>query len=121
LFSAYPSLAGAVESNKLKLLATNGLQRSAQAPDVPPIADLVPGFDFAVMVGILAKAGTPPAIVERIAVESVAAVKTPGALKQYAAAGIEQAAAMPTEFQKEISNEIERVSAAVKAARIKAE
>lgn len=121
LFSAYPSLVGAVEANKLKLLATNGSQRSAQAPDVPPIADVVPGFDFAVMVGMLAKAGTPPAIVERIAVESVAAVKTPEALKQYAAAGIEQATAMPAEFQKEIGNEIDRVSAAVKAAGIRAE
>lgn len=121
LFSAYPSLAGAVEANKLKLLATNGSQRSAQAPDIPAIADVVPGFDFAVMVGILAKAGTPPAIVERIAVESVAAVKTPEAAKQYAAAGIEQAAAMPAEFQKEIGNEIDRVTAAVKAAGIKAE
>jgi tripartite-type tricarboxylate transporter receptor subunit TctC len=121
LFSAYPSLAGAVESNKLKLLATNGSQRSAQAPGVPPIADVVPGFDFAVMVGMLARAGTPPAIVEKIAVQSVAAVKSPEALKQYAAAGIEQATAMPAEFQKEILNEIDRVSAAVKAAGIKAQ
>jgi tripartite-type tricarboxylate transporter receptor subunit TctC len=73
------------------------------------------------MVGMLARAGTPPAIVEKIAVQSVAAVKSPEALKQYAAAGIEQATAMPAEFQKEILNEIDRVSAAVKAAGIKAQ
>lgn len=51
LFSAYPSLVGAVEGKKVNLLATNGAKRSSQAPDVPPIADVIPDFDFAVMVG----------------------------------------------------------------------
>lgn len=121
LFSAYPSLVGAVETKKLNLLATNGSTRSPQAPDVPPIADIIPGFDFAVMVGMLARAGTPAAIVDKIASEAIAAVKTPEALKQYSAVGIEQSTAGPAEFQREINAEIERVSAAIKSSGVKIE
>ena len=44
LFSAYPSLAGAIADKRVKLLATNGAQPSPQAPDVPPIADGDPGL-----------------------------------------------------------------------------
>ena len=60
IFSAYPSLAAAIADKRVKLLATNGAQPSPQAPDVPPIASVIPGFDLATMVGIFARAGTPP-------------------------------------------------------------
>ena len=121
LFSAYPSLAGATQDNKVTLLATNGAQRSPQAPNVPPIADMIPGFDFSVMVGILARAGTPSTVVERIATEAVAIVKMPEVAKQYAAAGIEQSSAGSTEFKRELASEMERVAKVVRDAQIKVE
>jgi tripartite-type tricarboxylate transporter receptor subunit TctC len=121
LFSAYPSLAGAMQDNRVTLLATNGAQRSAQAPNVPPIADMIPGFDFSVMVGILARAGTPSAVVEKIATESAAIVKMPEVAKQYSAAGIEQSFAGPAEFRREIASEMERVGKVVRDAQIKIE
>jgi tripartite-type tricarboxylate transporter receptor subunit TctC len=86
---------------------------------VPPIADVIPGFDFSVMVGILARAGTPPAIVEKIASEAVAAARMDDVAKQYAAAGIEQTSAGPAEFADEIAKEMERVSNVVRSANIK--
>ena len=43
-FSAYPSLSGAVGTKNITLLATNGAKRSAMAPDVPAIAEFIPGF-----------------------------------------------------------------------------
>jgi len=121
LFSAYPSLVGAAESKKVNLLATNGSQRSVQAPDVPPVADIIPGFDFAVMVGILARAGTPSAIIEKVASEAVAVVRSPEVAKQYAAAGIEQSAAGPAEFKRELADEMDKVSKVVQSAGIKVE
>src|SRR5262245_20852244 len=54
LWSAYPSLAGFVRDGRVKLLATNGAQRSPQVPNVPAVAEQVPGFDFAPIVGVLA-------------------------------------------------------------------
>lgn len=121
LFSAYPSLVGAVQDNKVRLLATNGAQRSPQAPNVPPIADMIPGFDFSVMIGLLARAGTPMPVVEKIATEAAAVVRMPETARQYAAAGIEQSTAGPAEFGREIAAEIDRVAKVVKEANIKIE
>ena len=56
-FSAYPSLSGAIEAHKVTLLATNGATRSPQAPDAPPIADWIPGFNFAPIIGLVAREG----------------------------------------------------------------
>jgi tripartite-type tricarboxylate transporter receptor subunit TctC len=47
LFSAYPSLSGAAESKIIKLLASNGADRSSQAPDLPAISEIIPRFNFA--------------------------------------------------------------------------
>ena len=58
-FSAYPSLSGAVGTKNITLLATNGAKRSAIAPDVPAIAEFIPGFAFAPTIGIYARTGTP--------------------------------------------------------------
>jgi tripartite-type tricarboxylate transporter receptor subunit TctC len=119
LFSAYPSLVGAVDEKKISLLATNGAQRSPQAPDVPAIADVIPGFDFAVMIGVLARKGTPPAIIQKIASESVAVVQSADVAKQYAAVGIEQSAAGAAEFKRALLDEMDRVTKLVQSAGIK--
>src|ERR1700748_409357 len=76
-FSAYPSLSGAVGSKNITLLATNGARRSAMAPDVPPVADFIPGYVFAPTIGIYARTGTPPAILNKIAAEVNEIVKEP--------------------------------------------
>ena len=70
LFSAYPSLSGAADGNQIKLLATNGAQRSAQSPNLPSLAEFIPGFDFAPVIGIFARSGTPSPVVQKIAAEA---------------------------------------------------
>ncbi len=118
LFSAYPSLASAVGGNKVTILATNGAKRSPQAPDVPAISEFIPGFNFAPMIGIFGRAGTPDAIVQRIANEAMVVVKEPDVIKRFTAAGIESDGAGPAEFRKALDGEIARVQATVKAAGI---
>ncbi len=121
LFSAYPSLVGFVKDGRVKLIATNGAQRSTQAPDVPAIAEFLPGFDFAPIIGILAPVGTPPAIVQRIAAEVAAVVKQPDAIQAFTAAGIEPVGAGPDDYAKAIANENERFAKAIAAANLKPE
>jgi tripartite-type tricarboxylate transporter receptor subunit TctC len=121
LFSAYPSLAGFVDAKKINVLATNGLQRSPQAPDIPAIAELVPGFNFAVIVGILARSGTPKSIIDKVAAEASEVAKMPALATQYDASGIEQASAGPKEFGEEISKEIDRVATVIQVIGIKPE
>jgi tripartite-type tricarboxylate transporter receptor subunit TctC len=121
LWSAYPSLAGFAKDGRVKLLANNSAQRSPQAPDVPTVAEQVPGFDFAPIVGVLAPAGTPKAVIDRLAVEVVAATKMPETQKQFAAAGIEPVGAAADDYSKAIAAENARMAKAIEAAGIKPE
>jgi tripartite-type tricarboxylate transporter receptor subunit TctC len=117
-FSAYPSLSGAIETKRVTLLANNAAQRSAQAPDIPPVADYVPGFDFAPIIGLLARSGTPQAIIRQIASEAVALVKEPDIIRQFAVAGIEPVGAGPEEYGRALKDEVARVADVVKVAGI---
>ena len=119
LFSAYPSLSGAADGNQVKLLATNGAQRSAQAPDLPSLAEFIPGFDFAPVIGIFGRSDTPSTIVEKIVAEALAVVKEPDLIRQLAVVGVEPAGAGPDDFKSVLQAEIKRVAEAVQAAGIK--
>jgi tripartite-type tricarboxylate transporter receptor subunit TctC len=118
LFSAYPSLAGAIATHRVTLLATNGAQRSPQAPEAPPVADYIPGFDFAPVIGLFARVGTPQPIVDRLAAEAVATVNEPDVIKALAVTGVEVAGGGPDAYAKSIKDEVARVAATVKAAGI---
>src|SRR5262249_57459867 len=98
LAPGYPSLSGAAGTNRIKLLASNGNGRSAQAPDLPAIAETVPGFNFAPIVGIYARVGTPLAIMQKIAAEATAAVKEPEVIKALAVVGVEPTRRRSAEF-----------------------
>ncbi len=118
LFSAFPSLSGAIATHKVTLLATNGALRSPQAPDAPPVADFIPGFDFAPVIGLFARAGTPPAIVDKFAAEAVATVKEPEVIKALAVTGVEAAGGGPEEYAASLKAEVARVAETVRIAGI---
>jgi tripartite-type tricarboxylate transporter receptor subunit TctC len=121
LFSAYPSLSGAAGTNKVKLLATNGAQRSAQAPNLPAISEIIPGFNFAPIVGIYARKGTPAAIIQKIATEASAIVKEPDVIKQLVTVGVEPTGGGPDDFDRALKGETERVAKVIATAGIKVE
>jgi len=119
LFSGYPSLSGAAGTNRVKLLASNSAERSSQAPDLPAIAELIPGFNFASNVGIYARAGTSAAVIQKIAAEACAIVKEPDVIKQLAIVGVEPKGGGPEEFDRVLKDEIRRVGQVVKAVGIR--
>ena len=118
-FSALPSLSGFVKADKVKLLATNGAKRSPYEPAVPAIAELVPGFDFAVVVGVLAAHGTPQSAIDRISSEIEAVAKNPDTIQVLAKAGVESVGSKPAEYGRAILDENERLAKAIIAAGIK--
>ena len=120
-FSALPSLSGFVKADKVKILASNAGQRSPLAPNVPAIAETIPGFDFAVIVGVLAAAGTPPAIVEKISAEIDRIAHTPEAIQVLNNLGVEPAGGKPADYTKAILSENEHLAKAIKIAGIKPE
>jgi tripartite-type tricarboxylate transporter receptor subunit TctC len=121
LWSAYPSIGGFAKEGRIKLLATNAAQRSPQAPAIPAIAETIPGFDFAPIVGVLAPAGTPRAIIDKIAAEVVAVTKSADAQAAFTAAGIEPVGAGPEGYAKAIADENARMAKAIQAAGLKPE
>lgn len=121
LFSALPSLAGFVKAGQVKLLATNAAQRSAQVPNVAAIAEIIPGFDFAPIVGVLAASGTPASVIDRISAEMTAIAKMPEVVQTLTTAGIDSIGAGPADYNKAILAENERLAKAIAAAGIKSE
>ena len=70
-------MVGHIKAGKLRALAVTGATRSPQLPDVPTLAEAgVPGYEAYVWMGLLAPKGTPPAIVDRLYREVVAALAT---------------------------------------------
>ena len=121
LFSALPSLAGFVKAGQVKLLASNAAQRSGQAPNVPAIAEIIPGFDFAPLVGVLAATGTPASAIELISLELSRIAKIPEVIQTLNLAGIDPIGGGPADYNKAIVGENERFAKAIHASGIKPE
>lgn len=119
LFSALPSLSGFVKSGQVRLIASNAGKRSSQEPNVPTIAEMIPGFDFAPIVGVLASTGTPQAAIDRISAEMTAVAKQPDTIQILSNAGIEAIGGTASEYGRAITEENERLGKAVQAAGIK--
>jgi tripartite-type tricarboxylate transporter receptor subunit TctC len=120
LFSALPSLSGFVKSGQVKLIGSNSAQRSAQVPNVPVIAEIIPGFDFAPIVGVLAATGTPASAIEKISAEIAIIAKMPEVIQLLNNAGVEPIGAGPVDYNKAVLGENDRLVGAIKAAGIKA-
>jgi tripartite-type tricarboxylate transporter receptor subunit TctC len=121
VFSAYPSLAGFVKNGQARILATNSLKRSSLAPDVPAIAEKLPGFDFAVLIAMLAPRGTPNDAVQRLSSEVAKLARRPDVIEQLKVAGIDAVGGSPEQLDAAIKAETIRVAAAAKRANLKAE
>ncbi len=114
-YSAMPSIAAHAKAGRVKVLAVSTAKRSPTAPDVPTIAELgVPGYDFAPEIGLLAPAGTPPAIVARMAQEVAKALKSPEVAQRFAQLDIVPGGNSPAEYAAQIRAANEKYAQAVK-------
>lgn len=121
LFSPLPSLAGFVTAGQVKLIASNAAQRSALEPNVLAIAEIIPGFDFAPIVGVLAASGTPAEAITRISTEIAAVSRMPELVQTLNKAGVEPIGTGPADYNKAVLAENERLTTAIAAAGIKTE
>ncbi len=122
VFSAYPSLASYVRAGQVKLLAVNSLERSKLAPDVPTIAELaIPGFDFAPTIGVLAPAGTPAEVVNKLSTDIAQVVRIPEVVQQMSNLGIEAVGGSAAEYAAQLKGDAERYQVAVKRSGARAE
>lgn len=119
--AALPSMAGFVANGQAKVLASNAATRSSQAPDIPAVAETIPGFDFSVIVGVMAAAGTPQVAINRISAEIAEVVKQPDVIKVWQKAAIDPVGAGPEGYGKEIARENAAMARAAAAAKLKSD
>jgi tripartite-type tricarboxylate transporter receptor subunit TctC len=111
-----------VKAGKARAIATSAEKRSPVAPDVPTIAESgVPNYNEGAFHGVVAPAGVPKAIMERLHVEIVKAMKSQEVLSRLTAEGAEVVASSPQEFAAKIRSDIEKWARVIKAAGIKPE
>ncbi len=89
LFDAIPTMAPYIKAGKVRALGTTGLSRSPILPDVPTIAEAVPGFEFSQWVGFMAPKGTPSAIVAKLHDTISAILSRPDIKRAWEAEGAE--------------------------------
>ncbi|MBV1796761.1 tripartite tricarboxylate transporter substrate binding protein [Siccirubricoccus sp. G192] len=95
-----------VQAGRLRPLGVTTRRRSPLLPEVPTIAEAMPGFEITLWNGLLAPAGTPPAIVARLATEAAGVLRTPEMQRKLAEQGSEPVGSTPEEFAAFIRTEI---------------
>jgi tripartite-type tricarboxylate transporter receptor subunit TctC len=122
MFDATPSLLPQIEAGKLRPLAAASPQRHRLLPDVPSFAELgLPGMDIALWYGVVAPAGTPAPIVQRLNAEMQKILAMPDVRKNLTEQGADVAGGSPDDFAAFMRNEMNRWGPVVKAAGIKPE
>ena len=122
MFDNTPNVLPHVKAGKLKAIAVSSKKRSALAPDVPTVDESgVPGYDVTVWFGILAPAGVPREIVQRLNTEMVKIMRSPEVTDRFNKAGVDVAASSSDEFSVFLKAEVVRWAKVVQDANIKAD
>ena len=87
MFDAIPTMREQIAAGRVRGLATSGPQRSVLLPDVPAVAETLPGYEASIWLGLMAPTGTPRAIVERLNSEVNRVLERPATRERQAAAG----------------------------------
>jgi tripartite-type tricarboxylate transporter receptor subunit TctC len=119
MFNSAVSILPQVRSGKLRALAMTAAKRSAAMPDLPTVAESgVPGYEAASWYGVLAPAGTPRPIMEKLNSEIVRIARTPEVRERLAADGADPVGSSPEEFAAYIKLELTRWARVIDQARI---
>jgi tripartite-type tricarboxylate transporter receptor subunit TctC len=120
MFSSIATVWPHVMSGKLKALATTQLKRLAIAPDLPTMTEAgLPGYDAVVWMGLLAPAGTPREVVNKLARAANEALRSNDVLAPLRAQGFEPIGGSPDEFGRYIDDELRKWSNVAIAAELK--
>jgi tripartite-type tricarboxylate transporter receptor subunit TctC len=113
--SDIPASIAFITSGRLKALGVTSTKRSVTLPDVPSFADAgVPGYESIGWFGMVAPAGTPVPIVNRLNAELQSALNDPETNRRILATGAEPMPNSPSEFQKMIESEIQKWAKVIK-------
>ena len=107
-----------IKSGKLRALGVTGTKRLAAAPEIPPIADAVKGYEVLAWYGIFAPPRTPQFVVSRLHRELAAMVKRPQIVERMTALGIEPEGNSPEAFAAQVKEETRKWAKIIKLAKV---
>ncbi len=114
MVATYPQ----VKAGKIKLIAVSSLARNAQMPDTPTVAESLPGFLTGSFQGLLAPAGTPKAIVDKLNAEVQRIAAMPDVKERLITLGAEPSNMTPDQFSQWVKSEIPAMAKIVKDEKI---
>ncbi len=121
MFDNMPSALPLAKEGKIRALAQTTVTRSAAAPDVPTVAETVPGFEATTWFAIFAPAGTPREVVQRLNAEVLRVFKLPDVVDKLRALGLEPWLSTPEELARYQASEIIKWAKVVKDSGAKAD
>jgi len=115
MIDAVPAMAPNIAEKQVRALATTGTARSNVLPDVPTVTEAgVPGYEATIWLGLMAPAGTPKPIIDKLNAAVSAFVKRPEILKLWREQGALPMSMSPEEFDKFLRNDIAKWAEVVK-------
>jgi tripartite-type tricarboxylate transporter receptor subunit TctC len=122
LFGSLPAVLPHAKSGRVRPLAVGTPKRSPSLPEVPTVAESgFAGFDASLWLAIMAPAGTPPAVIDRLHKEVLAAIAAPDASDALNKAGAEPITSTPAELAGMVKDGVEKYAKVVKQAGVKPE
>jgi tripartite-type tricarboxylate transporter receptor subunit TctC len=118
---AFFGISGSMQQAKagqIRMLGISTLKRSPNFPEIPAVAETVPGFELSSWYGLMAPAGTPKAIVNRLSHEVAVAVKKPDVMAWMKENGLDPVGSTPEEYAAHIRAELVKYAKAVKDAKV---
>jgi tripartite-type tricarboxylate transporter receptor subunit TctC len=110
-----------VKGGKVVAIAVSSAKRTSLAPELPTVAETLPGFEADSWTGLVVPAGTPPAVVARLQAEVAKMVAAPDVRERFATMGAEGVGSTSAEFAKYLAEETARYAKLVKEANLKLE
>ena len=121
MFSPLPDSIETIKAGKVRALAVTTTSRWQELPNVPALAEFLPGYQASVFIGVGAPKSTPPEIIDKLNKEINAALADPKIKARLADLGSEPMPMTPAAFGKFIAEETEKWGKVIRAANIKAE
>jgi len=121
MFSGIPQVSAMLAAKRIKIIAVATPTRTNLAPDVPAIAETLPGFVCGTWYALMAPAGTPKGIISRIGAEMNKALRDPGVVQRLATQGVEPIPSGPDMVRQTIISETARWREILKKAGISAD
>ena len=121
MFNAMPSTLAHFKSGKLRALGVTSLKRSPLAPEIPTVAETLPGFEISTWYGVLAPTGTPEAIITRLNREIINAAQLPDVKKKLEEMGVDLQLSTPAVFGALIKSEMAKWAEVIRVTGVKAE